>query len=286
MHGLIFVTWEKFLAERFGPSTLYEYRASIGETAATAPLANRIYNDGVLLAGVQAAHRITGVEIDALLRDYGRYFIMNGLTSHLCAYLLTRVGSASELLLTMRDAHAQMRRTPDGLTPPLFRYDAISTDKQKFFLLYDSPRQLCSVLLGAIEGAAARYHEQVRIVERTCMKQGANACRIEIHFQPGEHHPRRAIPDSELQAQQQTKQQFAEFVLNVLPYQHGVTLSELQNYIERTSPQFGSIRPRVLLEALRYLQYAGLIASTANQPGEDFARRRYWRVPTLALLRR
>jgi hypothetical protein len=32
MHGLIFVTWEKYLAERFGQALLHTYRSSIQET--------------------------------------------------------------------------------------------------------------------------------------------------------------------------------------------------------------------------------------------------------------
>jgi hypothetical protein len=139
MHGLIFVTWEKFLAERFGSTLLHQYRSAIGETMVTAPLVSRVYDDATLLAGVGAACQLTGVPADTLLREYGRYFMLNGLTSHLCAYLLTQVHSGAELLLTMRDAHAQMRRTPDGLTPPLFAYEALSTDPNRLTLIYDSP---------------------------------------------------------------------------------------------------------------------------------------------------
>jgi hypothetical protein len=42
------------------------------------------------------------------------------------------------------------------------------------------------------------------------------------------------------------------------------------------------LRPSVLLEALHHLQFAGLIASTANQPGDTLTLRRYWRIPTPA----
>ncbi len=45
MQGLIFVTCEKYLAERFGTMLLNIYRAAIGETAATAPLTSRVYDD-------------------------------------------------------------------------------------------------------------------------------------------------------------------------------------------------------------------------------------------------
>ncbi len=165
MHGLIFVTWEKFLFERFGSSFLTTYRAMIGETAATAPLTSRVYDDEALLVGVDAACQLTGLPAEALLRAYGCYFMINGLTSHLCAYLLTKVHSGRDLLLTMGDAHAQMRRTFEALTPPLFRYEPLLNNPNEFALIYDSPRQLCPMLLGAILGAAERYGERVNVVE-------------------------------------------------------------------------------------------------------------------------
>src|SRR5271165_5910566 len=104
MHGLIFVTWEKYLSERFGETLLKDYRAAIGETAATSPLASRTYSDDVLLAGVQAACELTMMPLERLLWEYGRYFMLNGLTSHLCAYLLTKVNNGRDLLFMMRKA--------------------------------------------------------------------------------------------------------------------------------------------------------------------------------------
>ena len=181
MHGLIFVTWEKYLTERFGSSFLHAYREAIGETPATAPLVSRVYDDAVLLAGVGAASQLAHFPVDTLLREYGHYFMINGLTSHLCSYLLTQVHSGYDLLLLMRKAHAQMRRT-DGLTPPVFGYEALSTYANGLVLIYNNHRQLCPVLYGAIEGAAERYGEKVQIIERACMKRGAAECRFEIYF--------------------------------------------------------------------------------------------------------
>ena len=281
MHGLIFFTWEKYLSERFGTALLHEYRASIGETPINAPLASRVYDDAVLLAGVGAACKLTGLPADMILREYGHYFIMNGLTSHLCAYLLTRVSSGRDLLLTMRNAHAQMRRTPDGLAPPLFSYEAISGRPNEFALIYDSPRKLCPVLLGAIEGAAERYGEQVQIVERTCMKQGAEVCRFEVHFLSlsGELHYSQT---PERQVRSAAQQQFANLVLTALPNQNGITLMELCSILQRRPDLASSSQLRLspLLKALRHLVYAGLVSSTANQPNDDLTHRHYWRTPT------
>jgi hypothetical protein len=125
VHGIIFATWEKYLVERFRGSVLQNYRQAIGETAVTSPLASRVYDDATLLAGVAAASQVTGMSPETRLREYGRYFITNGLTRHLCAYILSQVHSGRDLLLAMHDSHEQMSRIPDGLTPPLFQYAAL-----------------------------------------------------------------------------------------------------------------------------------------------------------------
>ena len=281
MHGLIFVTWEKYLADRFGSSFLSAYRDAIGETPSTVPLASRVYDDENLLAGVGAASKLAHFPVETMLREYGRYFLINGLTSHLCAYLLTQVHSGRELLLMMRKAHAQMRRIPDGLTPPVFEFEAIPTNSNGLMVVYNSNRQLCPVLCGAIEGAAERYGEKVQIVERSCMKRGATECRFEIYFYQPAAHAEAVVETPEQIARRDARQQLAELVLTALPGQNGITLTDLQRVMQHwrgVTPQ--QLRPSILLEALKHLQYAGLVASTANQPGDDLSNRRYWRVPT------
>src|SRR5579864_6713505 len=230
MHGLIFMTWEKYLAERFGHPFLSTYRAAIGETHTDLPLANRLYDDATLVAGVTAASELTGLPVDTLLREYGRYFILNGLTGHLCTYLLTQVHSSRDLLLMMRDAHARLRHTLEGVAPPLFTYEA-SSRSNEVVLIYDSPRHLCSVLRGAIEGAAERYGEQVRVIERTCMKRGAPVCRFQARF----FAPSLALPEqlktSEQVARQKARKELTALVLSLLPAvgtTGGLTLADIQ----------------------------------------------------------
>ncbi|HEY6540769.1 MAG TPA: heme NO-binding domain-containing protein [Ktedonobacteraceae bacterium] len=281
MQGIIFVTWEKYLHDQFGDAFLQVYREKIGETTATIPLTSRVYDDALLLAGVGAASTLARVPVDSLLRAYGRYFLLNGLTSHLCAYLLNQVHSGRELLLMMRQAHAQMRRAPDGLTPPVFRCEILSHDPGGLTLIYDSHRQLCPVLYGAIEGAAERFGERANINEQTCMKQGAPACCFEVHFVANSL----LLPCPETPQQVthlQARQQFADLVLSALPDAGGITLYDLQRTMRHWPVSTHWLRPTLLLEALHRLQFAGLVASTANQPGDTLAQRRYWRIPTSA----
>jgi hypothetical protein len=279
MHGLIFMTWEKYLAERFGNDFLQRYRDSIGESTATLPLANRLYDDATLLAGVGAASQLSHFPPDTLLQEYGWYFITNWLTSHLCMYILTSVESARDLLLTMRDAHARLRRTNDSLQPPLFEYRSISADG--VVLVYDSPRQLCRVLLGAIQGAAERYGETVQIQELSCMKQGAAVCQFKAHFTPPESDPMRysrpkrgVKPNEHLVLLRQ--------IWTTLPEAgtiDGFTLGELQERLWRyKGVNEHQLRPAVLLEAVQQLQFAGYVMSTAGTEGDSLIDRRYWHV--------
>lgn len=281
MHGLIFVTWEKYLLERFGPNFLNAYRVAIGETAAMAPLASRLYDDATLLAGVGAANTLSGLDADTLLREYGRYFIINGLTSHLCTYVLDQVHNGRELLLTMRNVHARLRMTREGVTPPLFTYE-FTPYPNEVVLLYDSNRRLCPVLWGAIEGAALRYGEQVVIAETACMRRGAPMCRLVARFAP---YPANTWIWSKTQDQllrQQRQRTLANLLLSILPESQpneGITLAELQRLL-RQHPETITfqLRPAVLLEALQHLQFAGYLASTADLPGDDLTHRRYRRV--------
>lgn len=280
MHGLIFVTWEKYLVERFGSLLLATYRQEIGETPASSPLASRLYDDTTLLAGVGAASKLTGVAADTLLREYGRYFILNGLTSHLCTYVLSEVHSGSELLGAMREVHSRLRQTHDGVTPPLFHYEEARFPGE-VRLVYDSQRKLCSVLWGAIEGAAERYGERVRIVERSCMRRGAPVCRIEAQFSGPMYDtpPLQKIPEQVVREAQQ--QELRRLVLAALPgygTTDGATLGDLQEFLQRRGFRDAhQLRPAVLLEAVQQLQFAGLVKSSANQPGDELTHRRYWR---------
>jgi hypothetical protein len=73
----------------------------------------------------------------------------------------------------------------------------------------------------------------------------------------------------------------AEIISSFLPLQGGMTMANIQERL-RIIPGFPpeQIRPHTILEALRYLQYAGLVASSANEPGDILTQRRFWRVPT------
>jgi hypothetical protein len=293
LKGIIFVVWEKYLDERFGSKFLQSYREAIGEGPEALPMTGRIYPDELLVKGLSTASRMTHLSGDRLLVEYGRYFMINGLVEYLCGYLLAQSWNAYDLLLQMRDAHAQMRRTPDGLTPPLFNYEVLSDDHNHMILTYESDRQLCSLLEGCIYGAAERFGEKAYVRQLSCLKNGDPVCRVEVRFE-GESWAKRASPAMIAQEKQRlSKQGVSNLILQVLPSddEGAVTLAGIQKSIDQhRGPYFpeiykeqrhlSSLHISQIYTAIIKLQQVGLVASTANRAGDTFENRRYWRAPT------
>jgi hypothetical protein len=113
------------------------------------------------------------------------------------------------------------------------------------------------------------------------MKRGAQVCRIEARFSgPAYDAPAtRKIPEQVAREEQQ--QELRRLVLASLPgygTTDGATLGDLQELLRRRGyTDTHQTRPAVLLEAIQQLQFAGLVKSSANQPGDDLTHRRYWR---------
>ncbi len=277
MHGSIFVTFERYLTERFTPDVLLAYREAMVDEHARYPFTNRVYADADLLSGINAVSHATKIAEDQLWREYGRYYILNALTGNLCAYLLNQVQGARDLLLLMRKAHAQLAHAIADIEPPIFDYKAITPDMNSLILVYSSPRRLCSLLLGTIEGAAERFHEEVSFVERGCMKTGAPACRIEVHFVASDGQSPPETPDKRWQSQKQ----LIDFIYTMLPDEDGITLAELREQLRHRNVPPDYLRPYFLLRALEQLQFAGLLSSTSTNPDDDLAKRHFWRVPRM-----
>lgn len=293
MKGIIFVVWEKYLRDRFGTDYLDRYRKDLGETPENLPVTGKTYPDELLVQGLKLASKQTLYSEDRLMVEYGRYFMINGLVEYLCGYLLAQAWCGYDLLLLMRDAHAQMRRTPDGLTPPLFTYEVLSDDHNHMILTYDSTRKLCSLLEGCIYGAAERFGERAHVREFSCQKKGDAVCRFEVKFE-GESWAKRASPEMiEREKNRLSKQGLTNLMLGALPgdARSGMTLSDIKHAVDQNQgPYFPEIYQRQrklspvhvsqIYTALTRLQQVGLVSSTLNQPGDTFENRRYWRSPT------
>jgi hypothetical protein len=284
MHGIIFVSWDNFLKTTFGNGFFQQYRAEMKQKGHFVSLMNQTYPDDHLIQALKFVSQQKNTSIDGILRSFGKYYIVNELTGFVCAALLEKVKNARELLLVMADAHLQLKQascemhTPHLISPPIFQYEFIRDRPDQLIVVYQDTRKLCSLLLGAIEGAGMRYHELVNIVHppNECMLHGAYACRVSIQFQPFANTlaHERSTPSEHVRSQEDIRR----LILLALPrdVQSALTVDQLPEAIYRHAPtgqKIPALRMCQLDVALRQLMAIGLVAST-----NTFSHCRYWKV--------
>lgn len=284
MHGIVFVSWDRFLRTKFGDVFFQKYRAEMRYEGHDISLINQTYPDEHLVQALTFVSQQQSISIDTILRAFGQYYIMNELTGFVCAALLEKVKSAKELLLIMADAHSQLNQaslemhTSHLISPPVFQYEHIYGHPDQLIVMYQGLRQLCPLLQGAIEGAGMRYHEKVNIVHdpNECMRHGGSVCRLSIQFEPLENTlaHEESIPSERLRSQEDIRR----LVLQALPHdvQQAITLDQLPDAIRYHAPigeKIPPLRTCQLDVALRQLMAIGLVAST-----NTFSHCRYWRV--------
>jgi Haem-NO-binding len=175
--GIVFNLLESVVTSEYGTQTWDELLTAAGTDGVYTSLGN--YEDAELLALVAAASKALETPVDELVRWFGSNAI--DLLAAQYPVFFEPHDSTRPFLLTLNDIiHAEVRKLyPDALVPT-FAF-ATSSDGA-FSLTYDSPRHLCSLAEGFVEGAARHYGETVSIEQPTCMKRGDDACVIVCTF--------------------------------------------------------------------------------------------------------
>jgi Haem-NO-binding len=179
MHGIIHLQLQKFVEGQHSPDVWRELcrRAGLERTIYTAI---ESYPDEQLVQLVTQAVALTGVGADQLLERFGQFLV----PTYLSVYgALVRADWRTLDLLehTENTIHRVVRKRQAGAQPPELKVSRIS--QSEVLITYASPRRLCAVARGIVQGVAAHYGESVSISEATCMQRGSEACRISVRLQ-------------------------------------------------------------------------------------------------------
>jgi predicted hydrocarbon binding protein len=175
VHGLIFVSLRDYLVAEHGAATEADVMAGEGRF-----LVSEAYPDERFTSLVERACLVTGLSQDALLSDFGA-FTAEKTFARLYPALFDRTGSARSFLLTVETRIHEVVRVaiPDAFPPEL---EVSEIGESAVSIVYRSPRRLCTMLRGLVEGTARHYGEDAEIEERTCVHRGDDECRFEILF--------------------------------------------------------------------------------------------------------
>ncbi|MBW3630011.1 MAG: heme NO-binding domain-containing protein [Gemmatimonadetes bacterium] len=176
MHGIIFSELRKYVDTTLGSGAWTA-------TLADAGLGNKLYlpiqdyPDSDVFALVSSASRTTGLEIPAILEDFGQ-FIAPALLGLYRTLVQPEWKTLDLLENTEQTIHSVVRARNPGAKPA--ELTAVRVAPDLVDLTYFSQRKLCPVAKGIVRGIAKHYGEAVTIDEVECMHTGADACRMEV----------------------------------------------------------------------------------------------------------
>jgi hypothetical protein len=180
MQGIIFAELKKFADTALGPDAWPAISASAGFPHASY-LATQTYPDEQLIALVGAAVRLSGMPAPQLLERFGAFIVPD--LMRVFGAFVKREWTALDLLENTESViHRAVRLRDTQASPPQLRIRRVSPTEVR--IEYASPRRLCAVAKGIMQGVALHYGEALAISETTCMHSGAQHCTLIAQASP------------------------------------------------------------------------------------------------------
>ncbi len=177
MKGIIFTTLNDMLQERHGVSFWEQVLHDVGPASGGIYTSVEDYPDAELFQLVTRAAELLGTGTNALVQDFGHY-----LFATLARRYPVFVRDQPEFFGFIKSIdgviHKEVKKLYHNPNLPSMQCEQI--DESHLRLFYRSPRRLCRLACGLIQGAAGHYGERVELEHGTCMHLGADHCVIDI----------------------------------------------------------------------------------------------------------
>jgi hypothetical protein len=136
-----------------------------------------------LLQLISRTAEATGKAADDVVYDFG-VFTAETTFARLYPPFFAMSPTTRDFLLAVETLiHELVRAVVPNATPPRLKVTERGNDGVS--IVYSSPRQLCVLLRGLVEGTARHYGETAELNELSCMLRGDETCTFEITLSPG-----------------------------------------------------------------------------------------------------
>jgi len=175
MKGVVFNLLEAAVSREYGDDVWDELLESAGVEGAYTSLGS--YPDSDLLALVDAAARKLGRPKSEVLRWFGRA-AMPVMAAQYPGFFQDRATSRDFVLGVNDVIHAEVRKLYPGADCPHFQM--VEDADGALTMAYRSPRRLCALAEGFVEGVADHYGESVSFTHTQCVERGHDCCTFHI----------------------------------------------------------------------------------------------------------
>lgn len=175
VHGIVFTSFRHFVASRHGDERAAELWA--GEPPY---LITQAYGDDAFLALFGRVTAAVDADPDALLREFGCFAAERTFRMLYPSYYDEAAATRPFLLGIEERIHELVRATVPEAMPPQLAVEPLDEDGVR--IEYRSPRRLCVLLEGLVEGSARSFGETAELRQVMCMRRGDEACVYEASF--------------------------------------------------------------------------------------------------------
>lgn len=178
MKGIIFESLQELIEDKFGFALWNQIVDQCPLSSNGIYVATKSYPDEELFAIVGRLSELTKLEINILVKEFGRYIFPRLMAS---APESAREAVDLRTFLKMVDEviHVEVRKLYADSNLPDF---TCSEAESVLTMYYRSPRKLCFLSEGLIEAAAEHFDEPVSLSQPVCMHSGSDYCEIKVKF--------------------------------------------------------------------------------------------------------
>lgn len=177
MKGMVFNLLEEAVTQAHGADAWYDLVDETQVSGAYTSLGS--YPDEELVALVVAASEHLGISARDVLKWFGRQAMP--MLADKYAVFFERHKSARSFVLSVNEIiHPEVRKLYAGAGCPHFEF---GQEGESILLVgYNSPRQLCRLAHGFIEGASDHYGSTAHVEHRSCMLEGDASCQMAVEW--------------------------------------------------------------------------------------------------------
>ena len=179
MKGTIFTSLADMVEEQYGLKSWQAMLDACPLSSGGSYSSGGIYPDKEIMSLVSQLQQQLDVPLDILLRTFGEY-LFDCLSKMHQSYLLSKKTPRDFIMSVNNEIHRDIEKLYPGTSTPFLEYT--NNTSNGLSVIYRSPRKLCFLAEGLIQGVANQYQTDIGIIHSKCMHRGDKYCQLDLTF--------------------------------------------------------------------------------------------------------
>lgn len=179
MKGIIFNLFEDFVIHQYDYAAYQDIISACSLKTSGEFIGPGTYLDEDFMEIVSKAVHKTKIPTPELLKAFGKFCFP--VYSKKFPQFITPHKTLKSFLMSLDSLHyIEVKKLYQDARPPAFRCNDSGPDTLS--MEYESPRKMCPMMEGLLEGAAEYFQTSVNHHHTRCMLKGAPSCKFEMSF--------------------------------------------------------------------------------------------------------